>query len=1014
MPPTILGLDIGSNSIGWALLSEDQNSGEIIACGVRVFPEGVDRDQQGGEQSKTQARRIARGMRRQITRRARRKHQLKAILCDAGLLPPDLAGFEVLLSKNPYPLRVRALDERLQPHEIGRIFLQLNQRRGFLSNRKADRAAGKETKGMLAEISELAQEIEQTHCRTLGEFLARKDADFDPIRSNDSDRVRHRHTRRDMYEQEFDAIWAAQEVHHPAILTRGLLDKVRKHIFHQRRMYWPKSIVGTCELEPKEKRCAKADRAAQRFRILQEINNLRIIDDKLRIERALAPEERATLIDALVNRRELKFDDLRRKLSFDEHVRFNYERAERTKLKGMETDAALARVLKKSRWNEIAEQTKDRIVELCSGQADEAEAIDGLTTTCGLNAEEAQAALSINLPDGFMSYSKRAIEKLVPHLERGLALMGNDASDSALHAAGYLRPDQRFVRAREFLPSPPDVPNPIVRTALVEVRKVVNAIIREHGKPDCIRIELAREAKRSFNERVEIRKMQARRRRERESAAEELVKLGEKPTGAKIDRYRLWEEQKQQCIYCDQKISQKQLIGGEADIDHILPRWRSLDNSLANKVICHRACNRDKGDQTPREWLEFSDPDRYEAVLLRARRLPGGKHRKFLLKEIELDHFVARQLTDTAYISRLATEYLQCLGATIETPRGQMTADLRHHWGLNTILDPAGRGSKNRADHRHHAIDAVVIALTDKQRLHNLANDRFENVRPPWEDLRDRVEYSVRAINVSHRVRRGIKGALHEETFYGATRKVSDRKSSPSRPWAKGWVESDRAFVRRKPIEQLTDLKHVAKVRDETIRKILHAHLRHQGVDTSRSSGKLPKDAFKSGNVPMMPSGVPIKKVRMIEESETFRPVSERRAYQFVKPGSNHHIVYRETPRGKWNAQVVTMWEAATRARTGQPIIDRADHPKGQFVMSLSINEMFEIDDPAKKGKRVLCVVRKLDQRSRRIDYKYHQDARPAKEINLDRLYLSPDRMRQQHACKITIDTLGRIRRARD
>lgn len=80
-----LGLDIGSNSIGWALV--DDQAGRILGAGVRVFPEGVDRDTQGGELSQHEQRRIARAMRRQIRRRARRKRQLRVVLVGAGLLP---------------------------------------------------------------------------------------------------------------------------------------------------------------------------------------------------------------------------------------------------------------------------------------------------------------------------------------------------------------------------------------------------------------------------------------------------------------------------------------------------------------------------------------------------------------------------------------------------------------------------------------------------------------------------------------------------------------------------------------------------------------------------------------------------------------------------------------------------------------------------------------------------------------------------------------------------------------
>ena len=435
MQETTLGLDVGTASIGWALV--DENTAQIVATGVRVFPEGVDRDQQGGEKSKTQTRRDARGGRRQLLRRRRRKHRLRDLLTQGALLPGDRGELEELLAQNPYPLRGRALDEKLEPYQIGRVLIHLNQRRGFLSNRKTDRARAKETKGMLAEISDLAKAIDDAHCRTLGEYLAGLDGRFTHRSSSDGQRVRHRHTRRDMFETEFDAIWAAQQQHHPSLCTAALGEQIRRVIFFQRKMYWPKSVVGRCELEPRKKRCPAADRAAQRFRMLQEVNNLRILDTSTGEERRLNPDERSTLLDYLSYRKERKFDDIRKKLGLDEQTRFNFERAERNNLKGHVTDAILGgRSVLGKRWRGLPDDTKNAIVDLLIREEREDEALARLSADYGLTRDEAERALGANLPDGYMSFSREAIDRLLPHLGRGLNLMGDDASNSALHAAG--------------------------------------------------------------------------------------------------------------------------------------------------------------------------------------------------------------------------------------------------------------------------------------------------------------------------------------------------------------------------------------------------------------------------------------------------------------------------------------------------------------------------------------------------------------------------------------------------
>jgi CRISPR-associated endonuclease Csn1 len=289
---------------------------------------------------------------------------------------------------------------------------------------------------------------------------------------------------------------------------------------------------------------------------------------------------------------------------------------------------------------------------------------------------------------------------------------------------------------------------------------------------------------------------------------------------------------------------------------------------------------------------------------------------------------------------------------------------------------------------------------------------------------------AVLSINVSHRTQRKISGALHEATFYGPTQKPNRNKhGSGERPWADEWFEDEHTYVRRKAVTEIKTAKHLAKVRDATIREILKQHLRDRGVDPEGKKA-FPNDVFKSSsepekdNTPRMPprkqknkgkQGVPIKKVRMLEESETFRPVSERRDFQQVKPGNNHHIVYWAQGDGKkekWSANVVTMWDAAKRAGRGLPPVD-TDPPEGKrFVMSLSIGEMFEIvgDD----GEIKLCVVRKMDQRSKRVFYKFHTDARETDLINKDNLYLSPKAMKERSARKVTVDPLGRIRWAND
>jgi len=1028
MTETTLGLDLGTNSIGWSLI--DEAAHEIVAIGVRVFPEGVDRDQQGGEHPKNEQRRIARGMRRQIARRARRKRTLRTALVEAGLFPADPGEQTALIDRDPYELRARALNQRLSPHEIGRVLMHLNQRRGFLSNRKEDRKKKKEVSKLEDEISALAGEMRQANHRTLGEHFA-------AIRSTDPHtRVRGRHTRRDMYEREFEAVWQAQRQHHPDLLTDQLkygdagpqtfprkpnprgksgtpLQKYGLHglIFFQRPTYWPKSVIGQCELEPREKRCPRADRAAQRFRLLQEVNNIKVLVPGAPNERPLLPEERSLLLNYLTSGKERSFDQIRKhftkKLAWPESVRFNLERGDRKKLLGMPTDAILSRkTLFGKAWRDRPEEEKTRIVRSLLHE-DETTVYDRAVDEWGLSPQVADELLDTDLEDktskGYSSFSVVAIEKLLPHLERGLLMMSSDGSPSALSEAGYLRPDQRVVNQHEFLPQPPEITNPIVRAALHEVRKVVNAVIREYGRPTRIHLELAREAKGTAETRERRNRENRERERRRDEAADRLREMGHRVSSDAINRYLLWTEQHRECMYSHptRTISQAQLLSGEVDIDHILPRERSLDNSMMNKVLCFRLENQEKDQQTPAEWVADSDPKKYEEMLQRCRRLPYPKARRFRVRDIVLDDFIARQLTDTSYITTQVHQYLRCLGCDIVCLRGSHTSTLRRHWGLNTVLRRDGLDLKNREDHRHHAVDAAVIALTDRSRLQQLARIRREGgteatgeILPnPWEGFRADVEAAVNAIHVSHRPQRRVKGALHEETIYGPT-------------------HSEGEFTVRKPLEALT-VSMVEDIRDETVRKVVKQRLRQFAAIIKGSS--IPAEVWREPLIMKhRPSrrefAVPIKKVRLIRRDQTIQPI--RNGTACVKPGRIHHACIFEVTddrgRTRREAVYVTLLEAMRRKRAGAPIVSRThpDRPEATFIMSLSPGDLLWAEF---KGVERLVRVTTLVSTQERIHIVDARDARPSKtRVDEGR---KPNTLKGR---KVTVDPIGRLRWASD
>jgi len=1102
--PVTLGLDLGPNSVGWALV--DEKGKRLIDCGVRVFPEGVDNFETKKEKPRNESRRVARGMRRQIARRARRKRRLRNALISARLYPPDPAAQLALDSLDPYELRARAIQEALTPHEVGRVLLHINQHRGFLSNRKKERKSN-EVKGMLAEMSELQQDMDSTNAQTLGVYLHRKARALDHSARSENDHVRHRHIRRDMLEKEFDLIWNEQAKHHTDLLTDQLrygstgrqkqpntptiagndgqilaLFGIEGLIFFQRPMYWPRSVVGKCELERKLKRCPRADRRAQRYRMLQEVNNLRYVNPATNEEDPLSDTHRTLLLDKLSRSREMDFDKIRKALGLLESVQFNLEGGKRKKLQGMVTDSFLAaKGAIGPEWHDWKEDRKDAIVELLALSTDDDATHEKLVRDCGLTPQQADAALDVELPAGYMSVSLVAIKKLLPHLEDGLKLMGNDASDSAMHAAGYMRRDELRRRVFDALPDPArardarigDIPNPVVKRAIVELRKVVNGIIREYGKPDAVHVELTRQVRQGPKARSEystrIRETEA----ERDQAADEIRKLKDEHPGSGIAvnrdsilRYLLWKQQNCACIYCGNKISQAQLFGGDIDADHILPYSRSLDDSQMNKVVCHRKCNAGKDNQTPYEWLAASKPQRFQEAcqhalsLVRKGTFPYKKYRRIIQKELELDDFIARQLTATGYITSATVEYLKCLfekDHAILGLKGELTAELRRQWGLDDVLSslpdsPAWHeqnklrsGEKNRADHRHHAIDAIVVALTDRPRLQELSRVRKGSAAAnssklgfPWTAFCDEVSKKVSEIKVSHRTERKVAGALHEDTAYGPTKQAG-------------------VFAIRKPLETLSP-NEIPQIRDAGIRMIVESRLRQHGIETGRGKkDKEDRNAAKKLKLALsnlrMASGVPIRKVRILRNEQTIRPIRrDDPSRSYVKPGSTHHLAFfewQEKGKRRREAVFVTMLESMDRIKTQQqefcrlknehrdrtgkeitkrdsahkeyqkraastaplilrrPIAGHESIPKdAKFLFSLSRGETVLANW---KGTQRLLVFKTAASTQGQIYFALHTDAR--KSADQTKYVATANTL---DARKVLVDPLGRIRWAND
>ncbi len=260
-----------------------------------------------------------------------------------------------------------------------------------------------------------------------------------------------------------------------------------------------------------------------------------------------------------------------------------------------------------------------------------------------VTAEQRDRAAKVSFEKEYGSYSTRALKKINPHIAPGVSVT------EAAEKAGYIKPGMS--RKHDRLPAPENLRNSIVMRALNELRHVVNTALDACGRPDMIRIELARELKNPKKKRREERIKLLKRQRKNEEIHKRLKdELGfQSPTTEDVHKYCLWEEcgSDRLCPYTGKTISLAMLYSGEFEIEHIIPYSKSLDNSLFNKTLCHVNENKRKGNKTPYEAYA-GDQQQYNEILMRVRKsaMNRGKQKLFMDTELK-DDFIAQQLNDT-------------------------------------------------------------------------------------------------------------------------------------------------------------------------------------------------------------------------------------------------------------------------------------------------------------------------------------------------------------------------------
>ena len=834
MIPYAIGFDIGITSVGWAVValdSEDKPYG-IINMGSRVFD--------AAEQPKTGAslaapRREARSARRRLRRHQHRLERIRLLLLTENII--SQAELDTLFAgklEDIYTLRVKALDAPVSHTEFARILLHIAQRRGFRSNRKAETA--KEDGELLAAVSKNRALMAKKGYRTVGEMLLQ-----DPLYAASKRNKGGQYIAtvgRDMVVEEVRAIFRAQRQLGQPFASEKLESRYLDILLSQRSFdegpgegspYAGSQIermIGKCTLEDGEQRAAKAAYSFEYFTLLQNINHLRLLRGGE--GSPLTPAQREALIALAHKTKELNFSHIRRELAIPADTTFNAvyykntddaeEAEKKTKfsyLKAYHQMRTAFNKLSKNHFDTLTRAQKNELGRVLSTYKTSAK-IRAALLPAGLSDAELDIAETLSFSK-FGHISVKACDKLIPFLEKGMKY------DEACAAAGYdFKAHSGRGRTQLLHPTPDDladITSPVVRRAVAQTVKVLNAIIRDRGcSPTFINLELAREMAQDFTERNQAKKSMDDNRARNERLMERIrTEYGkEHPTGQDLVKLKLWEEQHGECAYSQKHISIEHLFEPDyAEVDHIIPYSISFDDGYKNKILVLAEENRNKGNRLPLQYLQCKRREDFIVWVENTIRSTPKKQR--LLKEKltseDEKQFKERNLQDTKTMARFLLNYIGdhlafadfAAGRKkhITAVNGAVTSYMRKRWGISKIRENGDL---------HHAVDALVIACTTDGMIQQVS--RYAALREceyvqteggslavsvhtgevlksfpyPWPEFRRELEarlgddprravisqrfpvylnndIPVRKLFVSRMPRRKVTGAAHKETI---------------------------------------------------------------------------------------------------------------------------------------------------------------------------------------------------------------------------------------------------------
>ena len=918
-------------------------------------------------------------------------------------------------------------------------------------------------------ITVARDKMKASGARTLGELFGRKRKQTrednikkrkgtrDPLpqarvkaRSEGSKMAYDYYPDRAMILDEFDKMWDAQKAHHSTLMTEETRASIRAVIEHQRPL--KPQRAGKCTFLPCLPRAPKALPSAQHARVLQEVNNLTVgaIGETPRI---LTPEERIRLVDHLMTpssktaRR--TFKAIRTHLGLPESQVFNLESRKRDHLVGDET---AGRLFQEDAWGPdwltLDCSTQDSIVTKLTETEEMEDLTNWLCKTHGLSEERATAVARVRLGNKHGRLSEKALALIIPHMEQGkryheattLEFGDHRSPGDGVHKNDLPYYGEVLARHTAFEKDRPEsgddtrndeekygrVANPTVHVALNELRKVMNDLIRRWGPPEEVVLELARDLPLSGHDLRALESKQKKNQDLNDTRRKELANQKVPETRENKLKQRLYQEALEcfggtvQCVFSGTPIPFSSLFSADVEIEHILPLSRTNDVSFANQVLSTRRVNRIKKNQTPYEAFGHNPAGfDWEAIGQRASDLPSSKARRFAPDAMENweargGDFLARQLNDTRHISRLAKSFVEALyggqGVKGEKSRvwvvtGRLTSDLRYYAGFNTLSGLTDSNKKDRTDHRHHAVDALVIALTDRAMIKRSSDfakredavARYEIMQAMAEPLkryRRAAEDRLSKLVVSHKPDHGFQGVMLNSTAYGITGRRDEK--------------GQMILVTRKPLDAIKP-KHLTNIVDSVIRR----HLAHA---TDGLTGSEFKAAIIQAGEEMKP---PVRRVRITTPMQDSSYVTIRhgidskgkeRAKAYKSDGNYCYDIFMGK-KDKWDGEVVTTFEAYQRARNDPNWWQKLERPDGTpLIMRIRKGDILEIDEDT--TTRGLVVVYQFSKGKINMAHLYEADASDrVRKKELKPIQKAPAILQKANAVRLSVSPSGKVKR---